>query len=156
VNLSRPLAKKEGGAKMRLFWVVPVVVFLVSVSGCAKNDAQMEPSQELMSLEDLSSPTVEGTAVVTDPEPMAAAKIEPALPPGPPYKPTSQQIQQALKHAGFYTGNVDGKMGPMTKEAIEEFQKTNNLEADGKVGPKTWSLLSKHLETVPPSQPPAQ
>lgn len=141
---------------MRLFWVVPVVVCLVSASGCAKNEAEMEPSQELMSLEDLSTPIVEGTAAVTETDPMAAAKLEP-LPPAPPYKPTSHQIQQALKNAGFYTGNVDGKIGPMTKEAVEEFQKANNLEADGKVGPKTWSLLSKHLETTPPpSQPPVQ
>lgn len=134
---------------MRFFWVVPVVISLISAGGCAKNDKEMEPSQELMSLEDLSSMTVEGTTAVTETDPLAAAKLEPLPPVAPPYKPTSQQIQQALKNGGFYTGNVDGKIGPMTKEAIEEFQKANNLEADGKVGPKTWALLSKHLDAAP-------
>jgi lysozyme family protein len=33
----------------------------------------------------------------------------------------------------------------MTKQAIEEFQKVNNLAVDGKVGPKTWGALSKYL-----------
>jgi peptidoglycan hydrolase-like protein with peptidoglycan-binding domain len=35
----------------------------------------------------------------------------------------------------------------MTRKAIEEFQKANGLEVDGKVGPKTWRVLSKYLET---------
>ena len=42
-------------------------------------------------------------------------------------------------------GSVDGKLGPKSKKAIEEFQKANGLKADGKVGPKTWEALSKHL-----------
>jgi peptidoglycan hydrolase-like protein with peptidoglycan-binding domain len=50
-----------------------------------------------------------------------------------------------LKNAGYYAGAVDGKIGPITKKAIEEFQKANNLKADGKVGPKTWELLKGHL-----------
>ncbi len=56
-----------------------------------------------------------------------------------------KEIQAALKSAGFYTGEVDGKMGPRTKKAIEEFQKANGLKADGKVGPKTWAELEKYL-----------
>ena len=60
-------------------------------------------------------------------------------------KPTPQQIQQALKSAGFYTGKIDGNIGPKTKKAIEEFQARNGLKADGKVGAKTWKALSAHL-----------
>jgi peptidoglycan hydrolase-like protein with peptidoglycan-binding domain len=60
-------------------------------------------------------------------------------------KPTAKEIQQALKNAGFYTGSVDGNIGPKTKKAIEEFQAQNGLKADGKVGPKTWRALSAHL-----------
>ena len=56
-----------------------------------------------------------------------------------------QEIQTALKNLGLYTGKIDGKIGPGTKRAIEEFQKQNGLKADGKVGPKTWAALSTHL-----------
>ena len=56
-----------------------------------------------------------------------------------------QQIQTALKNAGLYEGNIDGKIGPKTKKAIEQFQTNNGLKADGKVGPKTWTALEPYL-----------
>lgn len=62
-----------------------------------------------------------------------------------PEKPTPEDIQKALKNAGLYTGTVDGKIGPKTKKAIEEFQSKNGLTADGKVGPKTWEKLKVYL-----------
>lgn len=58
---------------------------------------------------------------------------------------STRDIQTALKNAGFDPGAVDGKMGRRTRQAIKEFQKTKGLTVDGKVGMKTWSLLSKHL-----------
>ena len=57
----------------------------------------------------------------------------------------NKEIQTALKNAGFYTGSIDGKLGPRTKKAIEEFQKAKELKVDGKVGPKTWAELDKYL-----------
>jgi peptidoglycan hydrolase-like protein with peptidoglycan-binding domain len=57
----------------------------------------------------------------------------------------NKDIQTALKSAGFYTGVIDGKMGPRTKKAVLDFQKTNGLKADGKVGPKTMAALDKYL-----------
>jgi murein L,D-transpeptidase YcbB/YkuD len=60
-------------------------------------------------------------------------------------KPTIKQIQTALKNAGFDPGSADGKMGKSTRNAIKEFQKANNLNVDGKVGQKTWSILGQHL-----------
>ena len=35
----------------------------------------------------------------------------------------------------------DGKCGPITSQAIKEFQKKNGLDADGAVGPLTWKKL---------------
>ena len=58
---------------------------------------------------------------------------------------THKDIQLALKNANFYTGSIDGKIGKNTKKAIREFQKTNGLKADGKVGPKTKELLLQYL-----------
>ena len=61
-------------------------------------------------------------------------------------QPTVKQIQTALKNAGFDPGSVDGQMGSKTRRAIRDFQKANDLSADGKVGRKTWSVLSLYLE----------
>ena len=52
-------------------------------------------------------------------------------------------IQRALKKAGYYQGNVDGKVGSGTKQAIKNFQKDNGLEADGVCGRQTWSRLQQ-------------
>jgi murein L,D-transpeptidase YcbB/YkuD len=58
---------------------------------------------------------------------------------------THEDIQFALKNAGFYNGAIDGKIGKNTKKAIREFQKTNGLKTDGIVGPKTRDLLLQYL-----------
>ena len=57
-----------------------------------------------------------------------------------------KDIQRALKNAGVYSGNVDGKVGPQTRKAIENFQMSNNLKPDGVVGKKTWEALQKYLD----------
>ena len=62
-----------------------------------------------------------------------------------PYKPTNKDIQIALSNAGFYKGKIDGDIGLATKRAIRAFQAKNNLVVDGKVGPKTWAVLSRYL-----------
>jgi peptidoglycan hydrolase-like protein with peptidoglycan-binding domain len=67
-------------------------------------------------------------------------------------KPNPMDIQTALKNAGFYNGKIDGKLGPMSTKAIQEFQKANKLKADGKVGRKTWEALSRHLTAAPSQQ----
>ena len=74
--------------------------------------------------------------------PTATASLKASLP-----KPTTMRIQRALKSAGYYTGEADGKMGPKTKQAIKDFQRANELVEDGKVGSKTWAKLSTHLST---------
>jgi peptidoglycan hydrolase-like protein with peptidoglycan-binding domain len=61
------------------------------------------------------------------------------------FRPTTKDIQTALKNAGFDPGTIDGKMGPMTRQAIKEFQKAKGLVPDGVVGPKTWGMLGKYL-----------
>jgi peptidoglycan hydrolase-like protein with peptidoglycan-binding domain len=61
-------------------------------------------------------------------------------------KVNPEKIQRALKSAGVYTGRVDGKIGPGTKEAIIEFQKSHGLKADGVLGKKTWDELKVFLK----------
>jgi hypothetical protein len=52
-----------------------------------------------------------------------------------------QQIQQALKDKGLYSGSVDGDFGGGTQAAVLAFQRAQNLEADGRVGDQTWRSL---------------
>ncbi len=54
-------------------------------------------------------------------------------------------IQKALKGAGYYQGEVDGKIGPDTREAVRNFQRDNGLTPDGIVGKTTWNRLKTHL-----------
>ena len=144
--------------------IFTMVFFSIYMSGCAKKETAMEEAQEPISMEELT--IVNNTAELTSPTPQvvpqpasrnaalvslpattvvsSAPKLQP-LPPAGPYKPTVRQIQTALKNAGYYFGTIDGKIGPLTKGAIEKFQKANGLKADAKIWPKTWGVLGKYL-----------
>lgn len=66
-----------------------------------------------------------------------------------PKVPTkTEDVENALMIVGYYRGSIDGKMGPLTKKAIRDFQRDNNLQVDGKVGPKTWDKLSQYLNDL--------
>lgn len=54
-------------------------------------------------------------------------------------------IQKALKKAGYYSGTINGKIGPDSREALRNFQRDNGLTADGVCGRQTWSKLKQHL-----------
>lgn len=139
--------------------IAAALIFSVYMFGCGKKQAT-EESQEPITMETMSAMTATNAAVA--PEAGApTAKVEavtPAasavnLPPSGSGQPTAQEIQTALKNAGYYAGDIDGKIGSKTKKAIEEFQKANNLKVDAKVGPMTWALLSAHLNAVVQAQP---
>jgi peptidoglycan hydrolase-like protein with peptidoglycan-binding domain len=136
----------------RLLSLGVVFITLVALSGCSKKQ-EMEELQPITmeSLSAVGGPTQAAadlkapeTKIITTDSAIVPAKETLPLPPQGPYKPTGVEIQTALKNAGFYTGNLDGKIGPKSKKAIEDFQKANGLKADGKVGPKTWEALNKH------------
>lgn len=59
---------------------------------------------------------------------------------------TPQQVQTALKNAGYYTGTIDGKIGPKTQDAIKAFQTDHALKGDGIVGNKTWVEMKNYLQ----------
>lgn len=141
----------------RLLGLGVVVLTLAALSGCGKK----QEAEELqpITMESLSAPSslsaqalpeVKGTAetkVLPSSAAVATKEVVP-LPPQGPYSPTNIEIQVALKNAGFYTGKIDGSLGPKSKKAIENFQSVNGLKVDGKVGPKTWGALSKHLSAI--------
>lgn len=140
--------------------IFTVLIFAGLILGCGKKKDTLEQMQEPMSMESLTTMnTTQASSPETNIVPATKSEVVQmqttnpppleTLPPQAPYKPTVREIQTALKNAGYYAGNIDGKSGPMTKKAIEEFQKANSLTADGKVGPKTWAVLGTHLNTAP-------
>lgn len=54
-------------------------------------------------------------------------------------------LQGALKALGFLTGKADGDYGPNTQNAVEQFQSSKGLTADGIVGPATLNALTQAL-----------
>ncbi|MDD5281255.1 MAG: peptidoglycan-binding domain-containing protein [Candidatus Omnitrophica bacterium] len=130
-----------------------VALMFATLSGCAKKQ-EAEDLQQI-TLESLGAPsgTVQSTPQDINLPAVAAPAVVPAkelmpLPPQGPYKPTDVEIQTALKNAGFYSGNIDGKIGPKSKKAIEDFQSANGLKVDGKVGAKTWEVLGRYLSVA--------
>lgn len=141
---------------MKKFLAVAVIVAAsISVFGCGKKQEAQEP-MTMEALNTINAPaavapeakaTAEISAQTVSTQAPAAAQQVTQVPtvPSVPAKPSPMDIQTALKNSGYYSGNVDGKIGPKSKKAIEDFQKANGLTADGKVGPKTWAALSKYL-----------
>ena len=135
----------------RLLSLVVVVLALAALSGCGKK----QEAEELQPITMESLGTIGTSAATTEvkaqevkvPVAVQVKEVLP-LPPQGPYKPTGVEIQTALKHAGFYSGKIDGKIGPKSKKAIDDFQSANGLKVDGKIGPKTWEVLCKHLITT--------
>ena len=50
-------------------------------------------------------------------------------------------LQQKLVNLGYNTNGIDGLFGNGTRNAVVQFQATNELGADGVVGKNTWSKL---------------
>lgn len=140
-------------------FLIALMIMPLAIFGCK---AKVEKEAEAPNTE-ATVPTEEDVftqAPITEQAPSQAV-IQEAIPPTAAVPPTAEagvkasaddklgrnkEIQAALKAAGFYTGSVDGKIGPKTKRAIVEFQKAMGLKADGKVGPKTWVELEKYLK----------
>lgn len=55
-------------------------------------------------------------------------------------------IQEELRSLGYFEGETDGILGPMTTEAITAFQTDAGITADGEYGPETYAALADALE----------
>jgi peptidoglycan hydrolase-like protein with peptidoglycan-binding domain len=56
-------------------------------------------------------------------------------------------LQRELKRAGYDPGATDGRMGPMTRRALERFQQAQGLSPTGEADiPTLTRLLGKDLE----------
>ena len=131
-----------------------VILFLV---GCGKKAEKPAARTEEKPVEstavEAANAQKEALPAVTTPAVPSEAAVQPSMAKEPmsalkeasAEKPTPETIQRALKNAKCYQGKIDGSLGPKTKRAIEAFQKQNNLQPDGKVGPKTWERLKTYL-----------
>lgn len=54
-------------------------------------------------------------------------------------------LQEKLFQAGFYDGNIDGKWGNMTTEAMKKYQEDNDLKVTGKPNTETWKKLNSGI-----------
>lgn len=51
------------------------------------------------------------------------------------------EIQSLLKKIGYNPGPIDGDYGQQTKNAVTQFQRDNNLDPDGIIGPQTYKII---------------
>jgi murein L,D-transpeptidase YcbB/YkuD len=52
-----------------------------------------------------------------------------------------EALQMQLQKLGYYSGAIDGKYGITTKNAVHQFQRSQDLPADGNVGNETRTRL---------------
>ena len=115
-----------------------------SLSVSQADSLMAQPSNEVKKDTADNTATVANVVVNSDAAPLVEKASEAV---SSPDIADDASVQKALKNLGFYSGPIDGSIGKKTKAAIKEFQRKNNLHPDGKVGPKTWGLLRKALET---------
>jgi peptidoglycan hydrolase-like protein with peptidoglycan-binding domain len=92
----------------------------------------------------------------------------PAAAPAPPYRPPrslvipearTREIQEKLREAGFYQGEITGQYDESTREAMRNFQRANGLKETGTpTAPALLRLgLTRHTsEAGDTSAPPVQ
>lgn len=122
--------------KNKSWLLIPLFIF---TAGCTTSPRKAETPQSM-------STTYE-SASGSEKQELSTEATAPATENTAPDKPSKKDIQASLKNAGFYSGNIDGKVGPKTKKGIENFQAANNLKVDGKVGPNTWDKLKTYYSS---------
>lgn len=66
---------------------------------------------------------------------------------------TIKEVQQALKDKGHDPGAIDGIIGEHTRQALRDFQKSNNLKATGSLDEETAQKLGVSLSSGMPATP---
>jgi len=60
-----------------------------------------------------------------------------------------RRTQQTLGQLGLYDGKVDGKYGPVTRDAVLNFQRANGLKADGQVSTGLLAAAAEFAARAP-------
>ena len=145
---------KEMRNKTLVITLAAVCMLAVSLSGCSSNS---EATPSAVPTETLAptivvtpAPTQEATA---EPEESASESSEASASSSSGTGTSSTGVlkremqgeavteaQERLQALG-YLDKVTGYFGTDTERAVTEFQQKNNLDADGKIGPKTLEVL---------------
>jgi peptidoglycan hydrolase-like protein with peptidoglycan-binding domain len=59
-----------------------------------------------------------------------------------------KKVQESLRDKGYYTGKVDGVLGPRTRKGIRQYQKSENLPVTGKLDAETAGKLGVGPESI--------
>lgn len=136
----------------RIFLITMMIISFLFISGCAREERVAALETRIVDMESKMS-YLESKVDSVDQKQVAAEERydkffrqkEQLANAQQAKSMTIQELQKALRNAGFYVGSIDGKMGPSTLNAIKEFQKANGLKADGVAGTKTKNLLIGYL-----------
>lgn len=140
--------------KMLMIALAVLLVLPMAISGCKGNvekpaeEPKMEIPESVSATGEITTNVEPANMVASEVIPPTASAQQAAVKVTPLVQSAidkTKDIQRALKNAGFDVGTIDGKIGPKTKKAIEDFQRSKGLKVDGKVGPMTWSELEKYL-----------
>jgi len=59
-----------------------------------------------------------------------------------------RKLQEELAELGFYTGEITGSFGRLTKEAVRLFQRAHDIPSDGVAGPITLAEIADEIEEL--------
>ena len=124
--------------KTLLFYMA--LVFASSVQSMPDAETVMEAIRT-------PAPATETPTPVPTPTPTPVPTI--AISPNPEYRSLRfgdrgdlvLALQQSLTQYGYYTGDIDGRYGNQTRQAVERFQYCHGLAADGIAGKNTLTVL---------------
>ncbi len=54
---------------------------------------------------------------------------------------TVERVQERLARAGYYTGSIDGLMGPHTRSAIRSYERRHGLPVDGVIDSRLLATI---------------
>ncbi len=63
-----------------------------------------------------------------------------------------QQVQTSLAQQGIYRGTVDGVWGPVTQTAVQTYQQSHGLMANGQIDQPTLASLNLPTDGTMPNQ----
>ncbi len=59
-----------------------------------------------------------------------------------------KKVQETLRDKGYYTGQIDGILGPQTRAGIRQYQKSENLQVTGRLDAETAGKLGVGPESI--------
>lgn len=59
-----------------------------------------------------------------------------------------EKVQTQLKQLGYFDFDITGYFGPITQEAVKDFQSACGINADGIVGPQTTRYLDRYMNAT--------